>query len=46
MKLQYISLAHPDTLAEVDMVGAEGAILSGAIGVGTTRLIDNIILKA
>ncbi|KAJ1923593.1 pantoate-beta-alanine ligase [Tieghemiomyces parasiticus] len=43
-QLEYISLAHPVTLAELDVVGQDGAILSGAFRVGTTRLIDNILL--
>ena len=43
--LQYFSLADPLTLKEVDIVPSHGAILSGAIQVGKTRLIDNFILK-
>ena len=43
--LQYLSLAEPTSLAEVqDTIGADGAILSGAILLGKTRLIDNILL--
>ena len=44
VKLQYISIAHPRTLAELDVVGADGAILSGAIMTTSTRLIDNVLL--
>ncbi|KAF1814147.1 pantoate-beta-alanine ligase [Eremomyces bilateralis CBS 781.70] len=59
----YISLADPESLEEIDAVDDRGAILSGAIkmmpledpvsgedagmggGIGTVRLIDNIILR-
>jgi pantoate--beta-alanine ligase len=41
--LEYLSLADPIDLREVEMV-ASGAILSGAIKVGTTRIIDNVLL--
>jgi len=44
VRLEYLSLAHPTTLAELDTVGEDGAILSGAMYVGTTRLIDNVTL--
>jgi pantoate--beta-alanine ligase len=44
-QLQYISCTHPKTLAELDTIGPEGALLSMAVYFGTTRLIDNIILK-
>eukprot|EP01137_Pigoraptor_chileana_P019535 Opistho-2@80693 len=43
-QIQYISLAHPMTLKELDVVGPEGAILSGALFLGKTRLIDNVQL--
>ncbi|ORY03398.1 Pantoate-beta-alanine ligase [Basidiobolus meristosporus CBS 931.73] len=42
--LDYISIAHPYELQELDTVDKDGAILSGAIRVGGTRLIDNILL--
>ena len=45
VKLEYFSLAHPLTLAELDEVGDDGAILSGAIKTSSTRLIDNFILR-
>jgi len=44
VRLEYLSLAHPSTLDELDTIGEDGAILSGAMYVGTTRLIDNITL--
>jgi pantoate--beta-alanine ligase len=40
----YISVAHPSTLHELDTIGPEGALLSLAVRIGTTRLIDNILL--
>ena len=43
IKLDYVSLASPDTLEEVTEV-VQYAHLSAAIRVGGTRLIDNIIL--
>ncbi|KAJ3163143.1 hypothetical protein HDU86_002312 [Geranomyces michiganensis] len=42
--LQYLSLADPFLLQELDKVGADGAIFSGAVLVGKTRIIDNILL--
>jgi len=44
VKLQYVSLAHPRTLEELDTVGPDGAILAGAIQTSSTRLIDNVLL--
>ena len=44
---EYISVADPETLAEVEHVDpARGALLSMAVRVGKTRLIDNILIKA
>ncbi|CAG8673525.1 4517_t:CDS:1 [Cetraspora pellucida] len=45
VKLDYLSLVDPVSLEELDEVGENGAILSGALYVGTTRLIDNILLN-
>lgn len=45
VKLEYFSLAHPSSLQEVEEIGQEGAILSGAIKATSTRLIDNFLLK-
>jgi pantoate--beta-alanine ligase len=39
----YISAADPDTLAELDRV-QNGVLLSMAVRIGTTRLIDNFLL--
>ncbi len=44
VSLQYWSIADPVTLNEVDSISSSGAILSGAILVGKTRIIDNVLL--
>lgn len=41
--IEYLSIADPITLREVDKVSA-GAIFSGATKVGKTRIIDNLLL--
>jgi pantoate--beta-alanine ligase len=41
-RLDYASVADPDTLAELDEV-AESALFSLAVFIGQTRLIDNVI---
>jgi len=40
----YLSVADPLTLRELETVGAGGALLSLAVRLGSTRLIDNILL--
>lgn len=40
-RLDYVSVAHPQTLQELEQV-QDRALLSGAIFVGSVRLIDNI----
>lgn len=42
--VDYVSVADPETLAELDRVGPLGALLSLAVRFGGTRLIDNIAL--
>lgn len=42
-RLDYASVADPITLQELDMI-VEGALLSTAVFIGKTRLIDNILL--
>lgn len=42
-RLQYVSCAHPDTLQELETVTG-GALLSLAVFVGQTRLIDNAVI--
>lgn len=41
-RLDYISVAHPATLAELEMV-EEGAVLATAVFFNRTRLIDNML---
>ena len=42
---EYVSVADPETLAELEQVDPKrGALLSMAVRVGKTRLIDNILL--
>lgn len=43
-KTDYASLADPDTLKELQTVGASGALVSLAVQVGPARLIDNILI--
>jgi pantoate--beta-alanine ligase len=40
----YVSVAHPATLVELDEIGPDGALVSLAVRFGTTRLIDNVLL--
>ena len=42
--VDYVSAAHPDTLAELEQVEAD-ALFSLAVRVGATRLIDNFLLR-
>ncbi|MDO6415144.1 pantoate--beta-alanine ligase [Sphingomonas sp. BIUV-7] len=44
--VDYISIADPDTLVELDEVTDAGAVVSLAVRYGTTRLIDNVVLPA
>lgn len=41
---EYVSLAHPDTIEEQN-IAQEGSLLSLAAYVGSTRLIDNVLLS-
>jgi pantoate--beta-alanine ligase len=43
-RLQYVSCAHPDTLQELETID-EAALLSMAVFVGRTRLIDNVVWR-
>ena len=43
-RAQYVSCAHPDTLQEIDAVIEGRALLSMAVYVGSTRLIDNLLI--
>lgn len=42
--VQYVSVAHPDTLAELGEVDQD-ALFSLAVYLGSTRLIDNFLLR-
>ncbi len=42
-RLDYVSVAHPDTLAELDVV-EDRALLSLAVFVDEVRLIDNVVV--
>lgn len=42
-RLEYVSVAHPLTLAELATVGEDGALVSLAAFFGRTRLIDNLL---
>jgi pantoate--beta-alanine ligase len=41
---EYVSIADPATLAELNRVGGAGALVSLAVRFGTVRLIDNVVL--
>lgn len=43
---EYASVADPVTLAELERVGAAGALVSLAVRFGPVRLIDNVVLPA
>ena len=43
-KADYVSVADPASLDELDRVGPAGALASLAVRIGTTRLIDNVLL--
>eukprot|EP01118_Nematostelium_gracile_P011954 TRINITY_DN4312_c0_g1_i1.p1 TRINITY_DN4312_c0_g1~~TRINITY_DN4312_c0_g1_i1.p1 ORF type:complete len:186 (+),score=60.83 TRINITY_DN4312_c0_g1_i1:524-1081(+) len=45
LKLDYLSIADLDNGNEIETIGNQGAMLSTAVWLGKTRLIDNIILK-
>ena len=42
-KLEYVSVAHPETLQELDRIQGP-ALVSMAVRIGKTRLIDNVTL--
>ena len=44
-KVEYISIAQQSTLEEMTEILQKPAILSLAVWIGKTRLIDNIIIK-
>ena len=44
-RIDYVSVADPETLEELEIIGA-GALLSLAVFFGDVRLIDNLVLDA
>ena len=44
--VEYVSVAHPHTLQELTTVDRPGALISLAVRIGRTRLIDNLIIPA
>ena len=42
--IDYVSVADPDTLEEVEQVSAARAMVSTAVRLGSTRIIDNVML--
>ncbi|MCH8614234.1 pantoate--beta-alanine ligase [Arsenicicoccus dermatophilus] len=44
-ELDYVSVADPDTLAELDTLPGTGALVSMVVRFGRTRLLDNTILQ-
>ena len=44
-RLEYVSCADPDTLAEIEGDASPGDLLSMAVFIGKTRLIDNTLLR-
>ena len=43
---EYVSVADPVTLAELERVGSAGALVSLAVRFGAVRLIDNVVLPS
>jgi pantoate--beta-alanine ligase len=43
-QVDYVSVADPQTLREIDSLINNGALISLAVRFGTTRLIDNVVL--
>jgi pantoate--beta-alanine ligase len=41
----YLSCANPNSLKELDEIDQDGALLSLAVQIGKTRLIDNLLLQ-
>ncbi|KAJ3106419.1 hypothetical protein HDU97_006404 [Phlyctochytrium planicorne] len=44
VKLEYVSIANPFSLAEEEVIGDDGGMMCGAVKVGATRIIDNVLL--
>jgi len=46
LRPEYVSVADPITLRELERVGERGALVSLAVRLGSVRLIDNVVLGA
>lgn len=46
LRPEYVSVADPVTLRELERVGERGALVSLAVRLGSVRLIDNVVLGA
>jgi pantoate--beta-alanine ligase len=44
-QVDYVSAADQDTLVELDRISGKGVLLSLAVRIGATRLIDNFLLE-
>ena len=44
LRVEYVSIASKETMEELEVVEATGAVVSVALRLGKVRLIDNIIL--
>ncbi len=42
---QYVELVHPETLAPLPVIDSDGGLLALGVYLGSTRLIDNIVLR-
>lgn len=43
-RIDYVEVVHPQSLHPLERIGEEGAVLALAVYIGTTRLIDNVLL--
>jgi pantoate--beta-alanine ligase len=43
-RIDYVSLNDADTLEKIDKLGERPTLLSVAVFIGKTRLIDNVVL--
>ncbi len=44
-QVQYMAAYDPETLQELEIIEKNGIVLAGAVVVGTTRLIDNLLVN-
>lgn len=44
LEIEYVNIVHPETLEDVERI-TDSAVLATAVRIGSTRLIDNVILK-